>query len=1817
MLHATRRGDLLEHDHATMALYPILESVMSELKCSQVVVPMLAIRLVQGDYHVLHTIQEKLRPLLPSAHERILASAVCGLLSFPPPPFTYQPTVCSGILSLAWAQGKGNLLFQLRTGLELPVDPKFAFRVIRNGILESPDAFEFLQTRQTRTKSTVHFEVEVLRHPSVKDGEVLDIYWQAWPRATHDIERNRQSAAMIGIETLEKLCEKEHISWFGQAHIWWKELGVHPLFQLLAAGDIRGIRLAADLLGLPELLLAFLFRIPALVKTEHVRSILLADLCSRDLIRDLSEQVWENQREKRSRAEGESGQPRQGVRTSFRSEGNDKDSDHFNFKTWLSSGVSPADFPDELMQVYLDKSALNGGGAAFCPDLCGEKTFKKLAREYLLDLRDADRDNALIPKVLNRSLRRWSALPLNLHLLLSTVLTSISMKICEMPADAAGDLVHSHVMDQRTLEAPDLSMFLALAKLNQARGQVSNEQNEVSDLLMAAMWGLEVNLRQSSSEMNDAVRREFGASVSGICGFKVPMQLIVAALPKAQEEGEPTSVTGDGIEDWLWEEWTWPEDKVVQMFLRIAQTSRLAIGCSRPLQCWHPSKLKRTEYPGWEPTSVSRDLLKDLFEHKPLDFLFDVASAGLAGLDAERSLKAAAWFPTENFEGLASTYAAVACMFTASGANRTRAVGENQLLCMSEPLRKLLPSLHEACWKMRQWTQSLCNDLGLDAQSCEAVMNIAHGLIVDQGNHVLCHKPLMALASRLRLTAKWNNEENGGVRLLCALCTSNWSSKTRDAARVLASQLGISNEVVHGVIEAAKGEVSGWMTLHRVLFEQGLVSRAKVAGRESEDSPIPKADVTFKSRVRHAQRSARSLIGDAGGIVIAVAMSPGAEDPARMWSKRMQAACNAFNKNRKKKKMNRWEMVKTSLQVLIKELLTDAFEDLEDYDKDVFLTTCRIIMHVLSGENVFAAALLHGLDPTVESPPVGSTRNDGEQPSTFPDTGSVRTNGTSGSHTVQVGKAGGETSNATIHATALGLSKVQSQRLMAFVELWSGCSEVKVETNENAYLCLVDPLTNYIEKGDHVTLPAEKFDCIEIPFDVVNPVYENLSDEQLANLVKERTMILLDCVFALSSRDAKRTRQTLWKLMDIDAKRFGETHKDLHWHPSGERRFFAAEKMTPQIRDLLLDDGNLRQSVVIQMLDMVHHKQGQDALIHQARKPLSSWPKILANKSCTAKVTHLRPTTSPSCVRVQSAREIRVAKPASPLYTPKAMTTSGSPASLNTDGEADLEDAFEVKSRNVLEHFFVALAASNCAGGKIDELRLKIGEFCQILPVFTAIGSGSLELMVSNMRDLVEQCLKEKWDGHTFARDMNILMDVLSILFVSKAAYIKKVEADPNGNFAPALFRRVFELIGRTEAETECLVNKLVNILIGVCVEADMKSIQSQIVAVLDPLRKHVESKIDDAKLRKSICAFLTAVSTITKMVSEGEIFTQKNVFHRPSDGEPSLGTVILMCVLDLVVPFLPDELREPLKATLTVMVHLEELAVEPTKSNFEKHKQPIVEGLAGALGLPRNKVNGVVALAQGEWAAAADLCRCFCNLDPKVLTKMSQLLPQVRDSVGSAVTNSGRTCQQLKAIVLGHGMDKRARQIYGEVLKNQGSVDHLFELTDLDKNGKVSLDEFTILMKRLGFNLNKHRLQELVSKGIGDRKTKGRDLDVSDLESMTLAEFQTALGYLEERVKSSTNELLGNSWVLLMFMLFYLTGLLSMICVFIGLGMSGFRAGGTFNAVINSVLTLCAGLGIAVKSPGDKTKADSTEAVEERVSRMVDEVSAQIYSEK
>jgi len=310
-------------------------------------------------------------------------------------------------------------------------------------------------------------------------------------------------------------------------------------------------------------------------------------------------------------------------------------------------------------------------------------------------------------------------------------------------------------------------------------------------------------------------------------------------------------------------------------------------------------------------------------------------------------------------------------------------------------------------------------------------------------------------------------------------------------------------------------------------------------------------------------------------------------------------------------------------------------------------------------------------------------------------------------------------------------------------------------------------------------------------------------------------------------------------------------------------------------------------------------------------------------------------------------------------------------------------------------------------------------------------------------------------------------------------------------------------------------VDQLFGLFVGLLVGAPTDLVTKQVRQLVPLLADYAEWVIrHDDSLKNSAGALISIMRDLSMYkTSRGKM--EFDVFTPIQDAGVNKGqvplVVILEALIDMFLPFLNQDAKEPLAAMVRAGVDLKTCGDDPSK--LKTSQGDIVKNLAAALGKPNYAVGGVLALATGDWQGAVEFCMSFCSLDPNVLDQMAKLIPMVNQTMaGTSEAIESKTMYTKDETM-------RFKRIIGDAQNAKSSSRDLFDVVDLDRSKCISVDEFKVLMVRLGFNLGEHKLKEIFSKSKFSTSNNGAS---NQSEGLNAEEFQRAVQYMHSTVAFS-----------------------------------------------------------------------------------------------
>lgn len=678
--------------------------------------------------------------------------------------------------------------------------------------------------------------------------------------------------------------------------------------------------------------------------------------------------------------------------------------------------------------------------------------------------------------------------------------------------------------------------------------------------------------------------------------------------------------------------------------------------------------------------------------------------------------------------------------------------------------------------------------------------------------------------------------------------------------------------------------------------------------------------------------------------------------------------------------------------------------------------------------------------------------------------------------------------------------------------------------------------------------------------------------------VPARMKLLLSCLFGMAMRNNRIVLRVLFEVTYLNAKDpndasglFGDRPDK---RPSLADSDFAQKTSNPSFKEKIATDANARAMVFVQSLDQmrIYVESGQKYRSHvEAGGAKARGAYSLAYMAM--QLQHMRTKEDSSILQ---ARMVPGAK-------------------------------LQNRTMSAMHCFFIGFC-TNDRGPLKDitdpaERALFVKEFDMFLPIVAAASVGRLDVILLEMRKLARTYANSK--NPKAVEDMEVLFDILMLISVDKEQFQNTLEKAPSKDrgggrpeekdavFLKFFIDRLYKQKDGVSEQVQEIGHMLMSFLVGFWVNVSPMKINDLLNKIIPKLREQAINlfKEEGNKRRDAASDIMKITEGIAQASSEGKSLAQMKLFHAPRDGEAQI-VILVNAVLDLLMPFAPKEVQSAISGILKALDNVGKIAANPTLDGFAQYSPGLVGDITTALGVPKHSIEGIFALAQGKWEGAVDLCRPFCNIDPVALEQMSRLLPMVAKNTAAALTEDD---EEIAADA------SRLKQISDNVNKKEGGVSDLFALIDLDHSGTISMEEFKMCTVRLGFQLNEHRIMEIFSKC---KKGSSKDTDYQELKE---EEFKLALDYVKGKIVENSMSLLGRSKGRLMRKLAGMVIVLLMLMCFIFLGINAFITGGTFNSIINSVMTICAGLGMS----GGKTEGGGDKEDTDKIKNMVEQVKA------
>lgn len=477
------------------------------------------------------------------------------------------------------------------------------------------------------------------------------------------------------------------------------------------------------------------------------------------------------------------------------------------------------------------------------------------------------------------------------------------------------------------------------------------------------------------------------------------------------------------------------------------------------------------------------------------------------------------------------------------------------------------------------------------------------------------------------------------------------------------------------------------------------------------------------------------------------------------------------------------------------------------------------------------------------------------------------------------------------------------------------------------------------------------------------------------------------------------------------------------------------------------------------------------------------------------------------------------ARLASPLFNFFPMLFYGaSGLSQNDSMEPVLLDIFD-KDIKVLDDFLIGFLQIDEQNEKKDERKENQKKFYSTILKFTIIGLEIVEKMKSGKISVGPDYALEAINSVSQTKDnfVQMMLEVVTDILLAE----KSKDVDINEIFSSLITKYFMKIVqGKKEFEVEHLEEEI---------EIEKKKF-------MDENQIHELSEKD---LKK-----------IFRVMDEDKINRNFQVHIKELFGENGL---------------------QPL---IHLIFEIEEYFEQASSASSEIKKQQL-QNIALKLGefifysneKGRALFESIYCLVNHDFDKLGPVILDFFNIDKKKLKLIKALLEDLRTImqapqayVNNKITYLTSTLTGQKASSLDIINDKLG-------MEKDMSPQDLFQVFDSDKSGKISLEEFKLLTKRLNMNLSDHRIIEIFTSVKGE--------EIKNSQELNEKEFAQALNYLQEKSIMLTLEYLGITKEILLALLIWLVVLLLILFAFIFVGITAFAIGGTFGSIINSMFPI------------------------------------------
>lgn len=260
--------------------------------------------------------------------------------------------------------------------------------------------------------------------------------------------------------------------------------------------------------------------------------------------------------------------------------------------------------------------------------------------------------------------------------------------------------------------------------------------------------------------------------------------------------------------------------------------------------------------------------------------------------------------------------------------------------------------------------------------------------------------------------------------------------------------------------------------------------------------------------------------------------------------------------------------------------------------------------------------------------------------------------------------------------------------------------------------------------------------------------------------------------------------------------------------------------------------------------------------------------------------------------------------------------------------------------------------------------------------------------------------------------------------------------------------------------------------------------------------------------------------------------------------------------------------------------------AVKAGVAELVKHNTALIE-MADVLGLPPQAqacINGLIGLAQRDLDAVGEMAVELGGFDKSKMESLIKMIEGAMKVAGQVLDKVQDTTDE--------GEPKEVEPLTeGE----EAQLAHMFKRFDADESGSIDYHEFQEVMRHMNLSISGNKAVQLFAQV---------DTDASGV--LDFNEFHKAVQLLKENAADATLSKLGFSMDRLIIFFVGLCLLLLALLGFLFAGISAFTEDSSFGAVVNSVIPLMLGGGLASQGPNTEESSNPSK-LQENVKKIME----------